>query len=171
MTRPRPWPKDPAPDPLQITILSIGNRMPAWIDTGTSEYLQRMPPDFAVGLRELGAEKRYKSSVTQQILEREAQRIRAAIPAQSLVIALDEHGKQHNTHTLAERLASWQHEGQHPVFIIGGADGLDNSILKQAHEVWSLSNYTMPHALARIFLAEQLYRAWSIIKGHPYHRE
>lgn len=156
---------------MRITIVAIGKRMPDWINAGVQEYTKRLQHEIDTRLVEISAEKRHKSSTTDNIRNREAQRIKAAIPDRSLCIALDEKGKQLNTKQLADRLGNWIDDNQDVAFIIGGADGLDPSLLNQTGEVWSLSNFTLPHALVRVFLTEQLYRAWTLLKGHPYHRD
>lgn len=156
---------------MQITIVAVGKRMPQWIAQGVEEYLKRLPRELSVKLIEVAPGKRHKRSVREDILNKEAQRIKAAQPAGALSIALDETGKQHNSKMLAQKLEAWTQAGQDITFIIGGADGLDPALINQSTETWSLSNYTMPHALVRVFLVEQLYRAWTILTKHPYHRE
>lgn len=156
---------------MRITIIAIGKRLPDWINAGVQEYSKRLQYKIQTRLVEITAEKRHKSSATDNIRNREAERIKATIPDRSFCIALDEKGKQLNTRRLADRLGDWIEDSQDVAFIIGGADGLDPSLLSQADEVWSLSNFTLPHALVRVFLTEQLYRALTILQGHPYHRD
>jgi 23S rRNA (pseudouridine1915-N3)-methyltransferase len=129
--------------------------MPAWIQDGFHEYARRMPPEIRVELVELkpGAD------------------IVAAVPKGATVIALDEGGRTVSTHGLATMLAAWMQDGSHPVFAIGGADGLEPAVKERADKLISLSALTLPHGLVRVVLAEQLYRAWTILARHPYHRE
>ncbi len=156
---------------MKLRILAIGHKMPAWIDTGVNEYTRRMPADAGVELIELKPEKRAAGASTSRIQKLEAERIRAALPLQALLVALDERGRQVTTVELAQYLARWMQEGASPCFVIGGADGLDASVRENADLLMSLSHLTLPHGLARVMLAEQLYRAVSLLKGHPYHRE
>jgi 23S rRNA (pseudouridine1915-N3)-methyltransferase len=130
-----------------------------------------MPPDAALDLIEIKPEKRAAGSSTSRIQKIEAGRITSALPEQAMLIALDERGKQFTTAELAEYLSRWMREGMHPCFVIGGADGLDASLKVRADLLLGLSRLTLPHGFARVVLAEQLYRAVSMLKGHPYHRE
>lgn len=156
---------------LKLRILAVGHKMPAWIETGYQEYARRMPPDAALELIEIKPEKRAAGSSTERIQKIEAERILAALPAQPKLIALDEHGKQLTTMELSALLARWKQEGSTPCFVIGGADGLDDTVKNRADLLLGLSRLTLPHGLARVMLTEQLYRAESLLKGHPYHRE
>ena len=136
--------------------------MPDWVSTACYEYSKRMPPDCAIELKEIKPD---ASSA------KEAVKIRAAIPKNAWVIALDEHGKDMNTKELANQLTYWRDTGKDIVFLIGGADGLDTTLKSNDTPLWRLSSLTLPHAFARLLLIEQLYRAWTILQGHPYHRE
>ncbi len=156
---------------MQITVVAVGKRMPGWITQGIHEYIKRFPPGIDLKVVSISPVKRKKSISHKKAHSGEVERIKAAIPKHSYIIALDEKGKQHNSQKLSDRLSDWIQDGQDVVFIIGGADGIAPSIISDAHEVWSLSKYTMPHAIARVFLIEQLYRAWSILNNHPYHRK
>ena len=156
---------------MHISLVAVGKRMPEWVNLGVKEYIKRFPPELNIKIIEVPSVKRNKSVTTTSILAKEAAAIKTSIPKHSYTIALDERGKQHDTMTLSNMLKNSMQEGQNITFIIGGADGLDASIIMLANETWSLSGYTMPHALVRVFLVEQLYRACMIIKGHPYHRE
>ena len=140
---------------MRITILSVGHKMPAWIQEGFNEYAKRMPPEIRLALVELkpGAD----------ILD--------AVPKGGSIIALDERGKSVTSQGLSVMLSGWMQDGSHPVFVIGGADGLDPAVKDKADKIISLSALTLPHAMVRVVLAEQLYRAWSILARHPYHRE
>ena len=145
--------------------------MPEWVQTGFAEYKKRLSHEVAVELVEVAPAKRAKSTITQRVRQQEAASLLDAVPARSHVIALDETGKRQTTLQLSERMQEWFDQRIDVSLIIGGADGLDESVLDTARERWSLSDYTFPHALVRVVLIEQLYRAWSILKNHPYHRE
>lgn len=156
---------------IRISIIAVGKRMPEWVETGVSEYKKRLSHEIPVNLIEVSPARRAKNSITQRLRQQEALAILDAVPAQSHIIALDETGKRQTTLQLSTRLQDWIDQGINISLIIGGADGLDESILVAAHERWSLSDYTLPHALVRVVVIEQLYRAWTILKNHPYHRE
>ena len=155
----------------RISIVAVGKRMPDWIQTGFAEYKKRLSQDVTLELIEVAPAHRSRSTITQRLRQQEAQSILDALPAHTHVIALDETGKRQKTMQLAARMQDWVDQGINTSLIIGGANGLDESVLAAAHERWSLSDYTLPHALVRVVLAEQIYRAWTILKNHPYHRE
>lgn len=154
---------------MKFIICAVGHKMPDWAIAAFREYTKRMPHEVSIELVEIKPEKRTGLKV-EQLLDAEADRILAAIPSGRRVVAMDERGRQWSTAQLAESMSDWMKEGGDTVFIIGGADGLAAAIRNSADEVLALSALTLPHALARILLAEQLYRAVSLIKGHPYHR-
>lgn len=156
---------------MRITILSVGHRMPAWIQEGFNEYAKRMPPEARLELVELKPEERGAGRSTDKAKGDEGERILAALPPGATLLALDEKGKAVSTQGLSVMLAGWMRDGIHPAFAIGGADGLSDSVKERAQKLISLSALTLPHALVRVLLAEQLYRAWSILARHPYHRE
>lgn len=143
--------------------------MPAWVEQGYTEYAKRMPPESRLQLIEVRAEKR-EGKPTAQILAAEKTRIEAALPASALIVALDETGKAWSTVELSRNLEHWKRNGRDAAFLIGGADGLDDIMKSRADAILSLSALTLPHALVRVILAEQLYRAASILQNHPYHR-
>lgn len=145
--------------------------MPRWVEEGYESFAKRMPPECALTLSEVAAVKRRKGVAVEQIVEREGVEMRAALPRGARVVALDERGTQWTTRQLAKRLADWLQGGQDVALLIGGPDGLSSACLDAAHEQWSLSSLTLPHALVRIVVAEQIYRAWSVLRGHPYHRD
>ena len=147
---------------MRLTIISVGHKMPDWVATATQDYVKRMPADCSIEIKEI------KSDLSPA---KEAVKIAAAIPKGARVIALDERGKDQTTQQLATQLANWRQEGIDIAFLIGGADGLDVSLKENAQALWRLSSLTLPHAMARVLLVEQLYRAWTILQGHPYHRE
>lgn len=156
---------------MRVTILSVGHKMPAWIQEGYQEYVRRMPPEIRVELVELKPEERTSGKTTEKAKALEGARILAAIPEGAELIALDEKGKSVTTQGLSVMLTGWMRDGAHPVFVIGGADGLSDEVRERSMRLLSLSALTLPHALVRVVLAEQLYRAWSILARHPYHRE
>jgi 23S rRNA (pseudouridine1915-N3)-methyltransferase len=156
---------------MKFVIIAVGTRMPSWVNDGYREYAKRMPPGTALDLIEVKAEARTMGKTVAQMLAAEALRIHAALPKGGRVIALDEHGKDPSSCGLAVQLEEWMQERGPLVFLIGGADGLDAALKKTAVMQLRLSSLTLPHGLARVLLAEQLYRALSIIGGHPYHRE
>ena len=145
--------------------------MPDWITAGFNEYTRRMPREAQISLLEIKPEPRTAGKITAQIMEAEAQRILAALPKNCRRIALDERGTQPTTRQLAALMQDWMREGGDVAFIIGGADGLHESVKQAAQQLLALSALTLPHALVRVLLAEQLYRAYSLMHNHPYHRE
>ncbi len=155
---------------MRITVIAVGQRQPAWVDAAVDDYLARFPNEFKVDLKQLKAESRSGNVPLARALAAEAARIRAAVPGGALLIALDEHGKDWSTQQLAEHLQRWRDASEEVAFAIGGADGLDDAIKADARLRVRLSSMTLPHSLARVVLAEQLYRAWSMLAGHPYHR-
>jgi 23S rRNA (pseudouridine1915-N3)-methyltransferase len=156
---------------MKLIVVAVGTRMPSWVVDGYREYAKRMPPGASLELVEIKAEARTTGKTVAQMLAAEAARIRAALPKGGRVIALDERGKDLGTCGLAVQLEAWMQERGPVVFLIGGADGLDAALKKTSAMQLRLSAMTLPHGLARVLLAEQLYRALSIIGGHPYHRE
>ncbi len=153
-------------------MLAVGHRMPAWVTAAFEEYAKRMPREMPLQLKELKpAQRSNAAGDTGRWLQTEAERIAAATPAGAMRVVLDEHGRSFPTRTLAEHLARWRNEGRDIAFIIGGADGLADTVKARADLLWSLSPLTLPHGLVRVVLAEQLYRAASLLAGHPYHRD
>ncbi|MGH8685234.1 MAG: 23S rRNA (pseudouridine(1915)-N(3))-methyltransferase RlmH [Nitrosospira sp.] len=155
---------------MKFLVFAVGNKMPAWIEAGFNEYARRMPHEAVIELMELRPEKRGGGKKVEQLLAAEGVRIRAALPPKCRIVAMDERGRQWTTAKLADSITGWMRNGGDTAFIVGGADGLDASIKTSADEVLALSALTLPHGLARILLAEQLYRAMSLINKHPYHR-
>ena len=156
---------------MELIIAAVGTRMPDWVDTAFAEYQKRMPREARMRLVEIKLEKRDGGKTAQQILRIEAARITAALPKDCYRIVLDERGKQLTSLALADALQNWLAAGRDVALIVGGADGLAPEIKARADLTWSLSALTLPHALVRVVLAEQLYRAVSILHNHPYHRE
>jgi len=156
---------------MRVSIVSVGHKMPAWIKSGFGEYVKRLPPEIKVDLLELKPEERTSGKTVEKAKALEGERILAAIPEGATVYALDEKGRPVTTQGLAVMLAGWMRDGTHPAFVIGGADGLSDEVRTRADKLVSLSALTLPHGLVRVVLAEQLYRASSILANHPYHRE
>jgi 23S rRNA (pseudouridine1915-N3)-methyltransferase len=156
---------------MQISLVAVGRKAPAWINEGFESYRKRITTPCRLRLIEVEAVRRTPALNTPKLLALEADRIRAAMPKDIHVIALDERGREFGTRDLAGRIAEWARQGQDVACVIGGADGLDREFIKAADETWSLSRLTLPHALVRVLLAEQIYRACTILQNHPYHRE
>ena len=155
---------------MQLIVAAVGHKMPAWIEAGFQEYAKRMPPECRLVLKEIKPIERSSGKNAETVMAQERIRIEAALPKGGRVIALDEHGAHMTTVQLSQQLSIWQQQGGDVSFVIGGADGLDAEFKKNADMLLRLSNMTLPHALVRVILAEQLYRAWSILRNHPYHR-
>jgi len=156
---------------VKLLILAVGNKMPSWITEGFNEYAKRMPRESKIELIEIKPEARNSGKTAAQIMEAEAQRIRAALTASALCIALDERGETPTTRQFSQQMQDWMQQGRDVAFVIGGADGLHESIKHQAQHLLALSAFTLPHGMVRVLLAEQLYRAHSLLHNHPYHRE
>jgi 23S rRNA (pseudouridine1915-N3)-methyltransferase len=156
---------------MKLIIVSVGHKMPDWITVGFNEYTKRMPREAQISLLEIKPEPRNSGKTTLQIMEAEAQRILAALPQSCWRIALDERGTAPTTRQLAAQMQDWMREGRDVAFIIGGADGLHESVKQATQQLLALSALTLPHAMVRVLLAEQLYRAYSLMHNHPYHRE
>lgn len=155
---------------MRLLVVAVGSRMPEWVNTAFADYTNRMPREARIELIEVKPERRAASTGAAQVMAREAERIEAAVPAGCLRAVLDEHGRAMTSAKLARALSHWRDDGRDVAFLIGGADGLAASVKSKAQVTMSLSAMTLPHALARVVLAEQLYRAHTILSGHPYHR-
>jgi len=155
---------------LKIFILALGHKMPAWVSAGVGEYTKRMPPEARIEIIELKPEDR-RAKTTERVLALEAERIVAAIPKGATPIVCDERGKALTTPMLSGWLGGWMRDGISPCFVIGSADGLAPGIKAIAAHTIALSGCVLPHGMVRVMLAEQLYRAWSLLHNHPYHRE
>lgn len=156
---------------MKLLLVAVGTRMPAWVDTGFEDFARRMPRELPLLLVEVKAEPRTTGKTVEAMMAAEAARIEAALPARCRRIILDERGEDISSRALARRLENWQSGGDDVAIIIGGPDGLDPALKATAHETMRLSSLTLPHALVRVMLAEAIYRAWSLLKNHPYHRE
>ncbi len=159
---------------MKLRIISVGHKMPNWVETACLEYTKRMPREATLEIIEIKPEKRAAGNSTENIQLIEAKRILDAV-GRDYLIALDERGQEVTTLQLAEKFRAWLDgattSGRDIAFVIGGADGLHTSVKEKADWLWGLSKLTLPHAMARVMLAEQLYRAHSVIQNHPYHRE
>lgn len=156
---------------MKIKIVAIGKRMPPWITTAYAEYEKRLSHAFQISLHELNLPTRNKNADINKLMQQESDAILNVIAPTDYVIALDEQGKSWTTTQLAMQLDHWQTEQTCVAFLIGGPDGLAAECKQRAQTLWSLSQLTLPHPLVRVLLIEQLYRAYSILQGHPYHRE
>jgi len=155
---------------VRLQLLAVGQKMPAWVAQGYRDYAGRMPPELRLELTELPSGDRGKGANVDRAREVEGQRLLAAAARGARIIALDPLGRQETTEQLSGRMSGWLQDGRDVALLVGGPDGLDQACLEAADQRWSLSQLTMPHMLVRVVLAEQLYRAWSILANHPYHR-
>lgn len=155
---------------MRLAILAVGHKLPDWVAAGCAEYVKRMPRELPLSVVEIRPEPR-GSKTREQLLAAEKARLHSALQGYARVVVLDERGDDLTTMKLAQRLESWMQEGGDTAFVIGGADGIDEEIKQASHAMIRLSSMTLPHAMARLILCEQLYRALSVIRNHPYHRE
>jgi 23S rRNA (pseudouridine1915-N3)-methyltransferase len=155
---------------LKFLVYAVGHRMPAWVAAGFEEYARRMPRELPLILKEIRPEPSSAGASAERVRRGEAARVRSSLPDGCRIVALDEHGQGVRTEAFAAMIEAWTHEGRDVAFLIGGAEGLDASLKQSAHLMLSLSAMTLPHQLVRIILAEQLYRAVSLLRNHPYHR-
>lgn len=155
---------------MKINLLSIGTRMPRWVDDGVAEYSKRLPADFHFSVTEVPMAKRGKSIDISQAIKKESDALLSRVRAQDYVVAMEVGGKALSTEALASRIDAIRMQGQNIALLVGGPDGLGEACTQRADEQWSLSALTLPHPLVRILLAEQVYRAWSVLNSHPYHR-
>ncbi len=156
---------------MRLSIITVGGRMPSWVEEGVREYDKRMPRELKLDWREIPLARRSRDADGVKLREKEGEQILRAVPSGDRVIALDVRGKSWSTADLAGQLQDWQMSGDNFSLLVGGPDGLSGACLARAERRWSLSDLTLPHPLVRIILAEQLYRAWTITVKHPYHRE
>lgn len=156
---------------MNITILAVGHKMPQWVEQAVAEYAKRFTRDIQFHLQEIKPEKRSAGIHAERGMAAEETRILAAIPPQSFLVVLDEHGQAVTSMALSACLQKWQQQGRHVCFVVGGADGLTAALKARADLLLRLSSLTLPHGMVRVLLTEQLYRAQAILHGHPYHRE
>lgn len=155
---------------MKLKLIAVGEQVPNWIAAGYAEYVKRLNGEVGLEIVAVKAEKRHKNSNVDCLRDKEAVRILALLHKRDTVIALDEHGCAWSTLELSVRLQQWRSSGANVCLLIGGADGLAAACKQRAAQLWSLSTLTLPHALVRLIVAEQLYRAWTVIIHHPYHR-
>lgn len=154
---------------MKISVVAVGLKMPSWAETACEDYLHRFPPEWKVEVKTVKAEDR-NQKVISKIMAAEAQRLTAVLPKDALIVIMDEHGSDLTSVKFAQTLSKLGDQGRPIAFIIGGADGIDETLKKKAHLKIRLSSMTLPHAFARVLLLEQIYRGWSILHNHPYHR-
>lgn len=147
---------------MKLWIIAVGHKMPIWVETAIEDFQKRMPKDCSIDIKEL------KPDISPS---KEAIKIQESIPKNSYVIGMDERGKDITTMAMSQAMDKWRHMGRDITFLIGGADGLDLELKRSTAELWRLSSLTLPHAMARLLLVEQLYRSYTILQNHPYHRE
>jgi 23S rRNA (pseudouridine1915-N3)-methyltransferase len=155
---------------MKLVLVAVGQRQPAWADAAFDEFAKRFPVECRLELKAVKAEPRTSGKTVAALMASEAERIEAAVPKGARRVILDERGERRSTAQLAERLRFWLGDGRDVALVIGGPDGLDASLKGSADEMLRLSDLTLPHAVARVLLAEALYRAWSLLNNHPYHR-
>ena len=155
---------------MKIKLLAVGTKMPAWVTQGYDEYARRMPSDMQLQLQELNLGFRGKGADLKRAIAKEGEQMLAAIPAQDHVIALDVLGTPWSTEQLAKQCGDWRMGGRNVTLLVGGPDGLSQTCVARADQRWSLSPLTLPHPLVRVLLAEQIYRAWSLLNNHHYHK-
>ncbi|MBT8086539.1 MAG: 23S rRNA (pseudouridine(1915)-N(3))-methyltransferase RlmH [Gammaproteobacteria bacterium] len=156
---------------MHIRLLAVGDRQPAWVDDAFNRYAGRLPREWRFRLESIAAATRRKNDKSHRARRDEGAELLAKIDDGEQVVLLDERGKQLTTRRFAGRLANWQSDGRDLCFIIGGPDGVSDDCRQRADFTWSLSSLTLPHGMARVLFVEQLYRAWSLQSGHPYHRD
>jgi 23S rRNA (pseudouridine1915-N3)-methyltransferase len=156
---------------MKLLVVAVGQRQPGWADAAWDDFAKRFPPEMRLELKALKAEPRTGGKTAAQCMAAEAQRFEAALPRTTRRVVLDEHGTRRSSAQLAERLQFWLGDGRDVALLVGGPDGLDPALKTTADETLRLSDLTLPHAFARVLLAEALYRAHTLASGHPYHRE
>ena len=156
---------------MKLWLVAVGQRQPDWAEVAYADYAKRFPSELRLELKAVKAEPRSAGKSAAQLMAAEAQRLEAAVPKGARRVVLDERGTRHTTIALAERLRFWLGDGRDVALLVGGPDGLDPTLKSSADETWRLSDLTLPHALVRVLVAEALYRAHSVVIGHPYHRE
>ena len=155
---------------MKLNLYAVGQKMPQWVTDGYHEYARRMPRECQLNLQEIAPAKRGKTGSSVQWMQEEGKRILTSLPDNNHVVALEVGGRNWSTEQLAEQLKNWQASGRDVSLLVGGPDGLPPECRQRADQLWSLSSLTLPHPLVRIIVAEQLYRAWTVLQNHPYHR-
>lgn len=155
---------------MKLRLLAVGHKMPSWVEQGFAEYAKRLPADCAIELVEIAPGHRAKNTSKEKAMQQEAEALKKAIRPSDHVVALDVKGAAWSTEQLAQQLDGWRMQGGDVALLVGGPDGMTPELLALARQRWSLSALTLPHPLVRVLLAEQLYRAWTLLQGHPYHK-
>lgn len=155
---------------MRLVLAAVGQRQPAWAEAAYADFAKRFPPELRLELKAVKAEPR-GAKTREQLMAAEATRLEAALPRGARRVVLDERGERIATAQLAQRLQAWMRDGRDVALLVGGPDGLDETLKASADETLRLSDLTLPHALVRVLLAEALYRAWTVTTNHPYHRE
>jgi 23S rRNA (pseudouridine1915-N3)-methyltransferase len=155
---------------MRIRLIAVGTRMPAWVETAYKDYAARLPHECRLELTEIPPAQRGKNTDIARAKQQEGEKILKVLPADALVIALDERGEELTSPQWAGELQKWMQSGRDTCLLIGGPDGHAPEVLARADRKWSLSKLVLPHALVRVFVSEQLFRAWSLLSNHPYHR-
>ncbi|MCW7554421.1 23S rRNA (pseudouridine(1915)-N(3))-methyltransferase RlmH [Endozoicomonas gorgoniicola] len=155
---------------MRIRLITVGSKMPGWVEEGYTEYSRRLGADLKLELVEIPLNRRSKGADVNRLQEKEANQILAAVGRGDLVVTMEINGKAWSTEQLADKMGDWMHSGRNVSLLVGGPEGLHPSCMAQADLRWSLSPLTLPHPLVRVVVAEQVYRAWSILKNHPYHK-
>jgi len=155
---------------MLITVIAVGTKMPEWIQTGIAEYSKRLPKDFQLKFVEIPVGHRGKNTSIKTAIEKEGKLMMDAIAPKDFVVALEVDAKNWSTEQLANHIQTWRDDGLNITLLVGGPDGLAKPCIERANRSWSLSNLTLPHPLVRVLLAEQVYRAWSVLNNHPYHK-
>ena len=157
---------------MHIRAIAVGDRQPAWVQDAVSDYAARLPRQWKFRIDTLAtARRKHSAASADDAMDDEAKRIVAALRPGEALVLLDERGKSWSSRELAQQIESWQSDGRDVALVIGGPDGVTSGLRQRADQTWSLSGLTLPHGLVRVLLAEQLYRGWSILSGHPYHRD
>lgn len=155
---------------MKVRLLAVGTRMPDWVERGVEEYRKRLPRDFTLEVVEIAPGARGKNADVARAVAQEGQRMRERLRGNERLVALEVEGQPWSTQRLAREADAWRHDGGDVALLVGGPDGLEPGLSSMADQRWSLSPLTLPHPLVRLVLAEQLYRAWTLLVGHPYHR-
>ena len=155
---------------MKIQVLAMGTKMPSWVQEGCEEYRKRLPKEFALTVKELPLGSRAKTTSTASVIAAESEKLLASVPTGFQTVVLDKSGSAWSTEQLADNIQNWQMQGRSLALLIGGPNGLSGGCLRAADKVWSLSQLTLPHPLVRIVILEQIYRAWSVLNNHPYHK-
>jgi 23S rRNA (pseudouridine1915-N3)-methyltransferase len=155
---------------LRLSLITASNRQPEWVDAGADDYAQRLRGRCTLEIKTVPLARRTSSTPTERAVADEGERMLAQLPSAAHVVALLENGKAWSTKDLAAKLENWMQRGAPIAFLVGGPDGLSEACVARANERWSLSALTLPHGLVRVVVAEALYRAWSLLENHPYHR-